>query len=205
MPCCPTSLATGRTAPGTYHSGIPSTPKEPARVGSGLSKYTPVRFHVVFPSVTVKLPVSRYSGSTASIQHLLGHAVVDEALLDGQGLGIDLGVRTEAGEVVRPRHAVGVLADLIPTLVAHALALSGKASSRPESFDHGSPDRGHISDQRHILRSHARLGDEARLTLPETQLSLAALHALSGPGAVGGGQASRRNHTRHVGRGAGAP
>ena len=112
MPCCPTSLATGRTAPGTYHSGIPSTPKEPARVGSGLSKYTPVRFHVVFPSVTVKLPVSRYSGSTASIQHLLGHAVVDEALLDGQGLGIDLGVRTEAGEVVRPRHALGVLADL---------------------------------------------------------------------------------------------
>jgi hypothetical protein len=35
----------------------------------------------------------------------------------------------------------------------------------------------------------ARLCAEARLTLPEAQLALAALHALSGPGAVGGGQA----------------
>jgi hypothetical protein len=38
-------------------------------------------------------------------------------------------------------------------------------------------------------RWHARLCDEARLTLPEAQLALAALHALAGPGAVGGGQA----------------
>ena len=38
-------------------------------------------------------------------------------------------------------------------------------------------------------RWHARLCDEAHLTLPEAQLALAALHALAGPGAVGGGQA----------------
>jgi hypothetical protein len=38
-------------------------------------------------------------------------------------------------------------------------------------------------------RWHARLCAEARLTLPEAQLALAALQALSGPGAVGGGQA----------------
>jgi hypothetical protein len=105
-------------------------------VGSGLSKYTPVRFHVVFPSVTVKLPVSRYSGSTASIQHLLGHAVVDEALLDGQGLGIDLGVRTEAGEVVRPRHAVGVLDNMPVTS-----GLSGKHGRHPRHEARGVIER----------------------------------------------------------------
>jgi hypothetical protein len=38
-------------------------------------------------------------------------------------------------------------------------------------------------------RWHARLCDEARLTLAEAQLALAALQALGGPGAVGGGQA----------------
>jgi hypothetical protein len=38
-------------------------------------------------------------------------------------------------------------------------------------------------------RWHARLCAEARLTLPEAQLALAALQALSGPGALGGGQA----------------
>jgi hypothetical protein len=38
-------------------------------------------------------------------------------------------------------------------------------------------------------RSHARLCHEARLTLPEAQLALAALQTLSGPGAAGGGQA----------------
>jgi hypothetical protein len=38
-------------------------------------------------------------------------------------------------------------------------------------------------------RWHARLCDEAQLTLPEAQLALAALHALAGPGAAGGGQA----------------
>ena len=38
-------------------------------------------------------------------------------------------------------------------------------------------------------RWHARLCDEAQLTLPEAQLGLAALHALAGPGAVGGAQA----------------
>jgi hypothetical protein len=38
-------------------------------------------------------------------------------------------------------------------------------------------------------RWHARLCDEAQLTLPEAQLALAALHAFAGPGAVGGGQA----------------
>jgi hypothetical protein len=38
-------------------------------------------------------------------------------------------------------------------------------------------------------RWHARLCGEAQLTLPEAQLALAALHALAGPGAVGGGQA----------------
>ena len=37
-------------------------------------------------------------------------------------------------------------------------------------------------------RWHARLCDEAQLTLPEAQLALAALHALAGPGVVGGGQ-----------------
>jgi hypothetical protein len=39
------------------------------------------------------------------------------------------------------------------------------------------------------LRWHARLCAEARLTLPEAQLALAALQALGGPGSVGGGQA----------------
>jgi hypothetical protein len=38
-------------------------------------------------------------------------------------------------------------------------------------------------------RWHARLCAEARLTLPEAHLALAALDALTGPGAVGGGQA----------------
>jgi hypothetical protein len=38
-------------------------------------------------------------------------------------------------------------------------------------------------------RWHARLCAEARLTLPEAQLALAALQALCGPGAVAGGQA----------------
>jgi hypothetical protein len=38
-------------------------------------------------------------------------------------------------------------------------------------------------------RWHARLCAEARLTLPEAQLALAALDALVGQGAVGGGQA----------------
>jgi hypothetical protein len=38
-------------------------------------------------------------------------------------------------------------------------------------------------------RWHARLCAEGRLTLAEAQLALAALQALSGPGAVGGGQA----------------
>jgi hypothetical protein len=38
-------------------------------------------------------------------------------------------------------------------------------------------------------RWHARLSDDARLTLDETQLAVAALNALSGPGAAAGGQA----------------
>jgi hypothetical protein len=38
-------------------------------------------------------------------------------------------------------------------------------------------------------RWHARLCDEARRTLPEAGLALAALQALAGQGAVGGGQA----------------
>jgi hypothetical protein len=38
-------------------------------------------------------------------------------------------------------------------------------------------------------RWHARLCDEARLSLPEAQLALAALQALAGPGAGGGAQA----------------
>jgi hypothetical protein len=38
-------------------------------------------------------------------------------------------------------------------------------------------------------RWHGRLCAEARLTLPESQLALAALQALAGPGAGGGGQA----------------
>ena len=38
-------------------------------------------------------------------------------------------------------------------------------------------------------RWHARLCAEARLTLPESHLALAALQALSGPSARGGGQA----------------
>ena len=38
-------------------------------------------------------------------------------------------------------------------------------------------------------RWHARLCGEAQLTLPEAQLALAALQALAGPGAPGGGQA----------------
>jgi hypothetical protein len=43
--------------------------------------------------------------------------------------------------------------------------------------------------ERPAPRWHARLCDEPRLTLPEAQLALAALQALSGPGAGGGGQA----------------
>jgi hypothetical protein len=43
--------------------------------------------------------------------------------------------------------------------------------------------------ERAAPRWHARLCDEARLTLPEAQLALAALQALAGRGAVGGGQA----------------
>ena len=43
--------------------------------------------------------------------------------------------------------------------------------------------------ERAAPRWHARLCDEVQLTLPEAQLALAALHALAGPGAVGGGQA----------------
>jgi hypothetical protein len=39
------------------------------------------------------------------------------------------------------------------------------------------------------LRWHARLCNESRLTLPEAQLALAALQALAGPGAGGGGHA----------------
>jgi hypothetical protein len=42
--------------------------------------------------------------------------------------------------------------------------------------------------ERAAPRWHARLCDEAQLTLPEAQLCLAALHALAGTGAVGGGQ-----------------
>jgi hypothetical protein len=38
-------------------------------------------------------------------------------------------------------------------------------------------------------RWHARLCTEGRLTLPEAQLALAALHALDGPNAVTGAQA----------------
>jgi hypothetical protein len=43
--------------------------------------------------------------------------------------------------------------------------------------------------ERAAPRWHARLCAEARLTLPEAQLALSALHALGGPGAVGAGQA----------------
>jgi hypothetical protein len=43
--------------------------------------------------------------------------------------------------------------------------------------------------ERAAPRWHARLCAEARLTLPESQLALAALQALAGRGAVGGGQA----------------
>jgi hypothetical protein len=43
--------------------------------------------------------------------------------------------------------------------------------------------------ERAAPRWHARLCAEAWLTLPESQLALAALQALAGPGAVGGGQA----------------
>jgi hypothetical protein len=45
------------------------------------------------------------------------------------------------------------------------------------------------SSQTAAPRWHARLCAEVRLTLPEAQLALAALHALAGPGAIGGGQA----------------
>ena len=38
-------------------------------------------------------------------------------------------------------------------------------------------------------RWHARLCAEARLTLPEAQLAMAALNAMGGPGRVAGGQA----------------
>jgi hypothetical protein len=38
-------------------------------------------------------------------------------------------------------------------------------------------------------RWHARLCDEARLTLAEAQLAVSALDAMAGPGAVAGGQA----------------
>jgi hypothetical protein len=38
-------------------------------------------------------------------------------------------------------------------------------------------------------RWHARLCDEAQLTLAESQLAVSALDALAGPGAVAGGQA----------------
>jgi hypothetical protein len=47
-------------------------------------------------------------------------------------------------------------------------------------------------------RWHARLCDEARLTIAEAQLALAALQTLSGPGAVGGGQALARSAARTV-------
>jgi hypothetical protein len=43
--------------------------------------------------------------------------------------------------------------------------------------------------ERAAPRWHARLCAEARLTLPEAQLALAALQALAAPGAVAGGQA----------------
>jgi hypothetical protein len=47
-------------------------------------------------------------------------------------------------------------------------------------------------------RWHARLCAEARLTLAEAQLALAALQALGGPGAVGGGGLSSRSAARTV-------
>jgi hypothetical protein len=43
--------------------------------------------------------------------------------------------------------------------------------------------------ERAAPRWHARLCDEARLTLPEAQLALAALQALAGQGIAGGSQA----------------
>jgi hypothetical protein len=69
-------------------------------------------------------------------------------------------------------------AELPKVPLADALALLLLAlDQQPWRFERAAP------------RWHARLCAEAQLTLPEAQLALAALHALAGPGAVGGGQA----------------
>jgi hypothetical protein len=68
-------------------------------------------------------------------------------------------------------------AELPKLPLGDALALLLALDQQPWRYEKAAP------------RWHARLCDEARLTLPEAQLALAALHALVGPGAVGGGQA----------------
>jgi hypothetical protein len=65
----------------------------------------------------------------------------------------------------------------VPLADALSLLLLLALDQQPWRFEKAAP------------RWHARLCAEARLTLPEAQLALAALHALSGSGAVGGGQA----------------
>jgi hypothetical protein len=69
-------------------------------------------------------------------------------------------------------------ADLPSVPLADALALLLHARDRqPWRFETAAP------------RWHARLCSEARLTLPEAHLALAALHMLGGPSAAAGGKA----------------
>jgi hypothetical protein len=69
-------------------------------------------------------------------------------------------------------------AELPKVPLADALALLLLAlDQQPWRFEKAAP------------RWHARLCAEARLTLAESQLAVAALDALAGPGAVAGGQA----------------
>jgi hypothetical protein len=76
-----------------------------------------------------------------------------------------------------PLLAWTMAAELPKVPLADALSLLLALDQQPWRFEKAAP------------RWHARLCDEAQLTLPEAQLSLAALHALAGPGAGGGGQA----------------
>jgi hypothetical protein len=69
-------------------------------------------------------------------------------------------------------------AELPQVPLADALALLLLAlDQQPWRFERAAP------------RWHARLCEEARLTLAEAQLAVCALDALAGPGAVAGGQA----------------
>jgi hypothetical protein len=68
-------------------------------------------------------------------------------------------------------------------------ASEGPARRRPGATAAGARPATVALRESSAALARARLCDEARLTLPEAQLALAALHALSGPGAAGGGQA----------------